>query len=198
MLRFMPDENLINKSMVLSNDPIRYTMIALAINRIHKENIQGSFAEVGVYRGDTSKVIHYYALERTLYLFDTFDGFPSIDEDDNDERFRDTEVEIVIRTVGDMNNVIIKKGCFPDTAEGLENEKFAFVMIDIDKYNPTLAAIRFFYPRTVAGGYIFFHDYNSPESGWAVSKAVDLFLKDKPEKLIDIPDRWGTAFIRKV
>lgn len=71
-------------------------------------------------------------------------------------------------------------------------------MIDFDKYDPTMAALSFFYDRVNPGGYVFVHDYNSPESGWACSKALNLFLKDKPEKPIGLPDAGGSAVFRKL
>ncbi|MBI2954275.1 MAG: methyltransferase, partial [Chloroflexi bacterium] len=65
-------------------------------------------------------------------------------------------------------------------------------------FKPTLAGLHFFYPRMNPGGYIFAHDYNSPESGWAVSRAVNEFMADKAEKLIELPDKWGSIVVRKL
>jgi hypothetical protein len=45
-----------------------------------------------------------------------------------------------------------------------------------------------FYPRMVPGGYIFAYDCNSFESECAGSRALDHFLGDKLEKLIELPD----------
>ena len=188
----------IHKLITSSDDPIRYGTLALAINRVRKSNIEGSFAEVGVWRGDTSRFIHFLAPDRVMYLFDTFEGFPHQDLDREDDRFKDTSVEIVKATMGDLNNIVIRKGYFPETAKGLENEAFAFVLIDLDLYRPTLIALQFFYPRMKTGGYLFLHDYNSPESDYAVSRATDEFMRDTPEKLIEIPDQWGTVIIRKI
>ena len=70
-------------------------------------------------------------------------------------------------------------------------------MLDADLYKPTRAGLEFFYPRMSKGGYIFLHDYTSSESNYAVSRAADEFLADKPEKIIEIPDTWGTALFRK-
>jgi O-methyltransferase len=200
MMRFMPNESLIDRTVTSSGDPIRYAMIALAINRIAQENIAGDFAELGVYRGDTSRVIHHFAPTRTLYLFDTFEGFSEKDEQNAsaDKRFNDTNVELVKANIGDVTNVVIKKGYFPETATGLEDKRFAFVMLDADKYAPTLAGLEFFYSRMSHGGYIFLHDYNSPESEWGVSRALNLFLQGKPETIVDIPDTCGSVLIRKV
>jgi O-methyltransferase len=180
-------------------DPIRYGTVFLALEQISKLPIPGSLAECGVYQGALSKFIHQTLSERPLYLFDSFKGFDQLHATSkSDSRFKDTSVDYVLKIIGDTKNIFIRKGFFPETASGLENEIFAFVMIDFDKYEPTLAALEFFYPRISPGGYIFVHDYNSPESDWACQRALNEFLSDKPEKPIAIPDARGTALFRKI
>jgi O-methyltransferase len=71
-------------------------------------------------------------------------------------------------------------------------------MLDFDLYHSSLYVFRFFYPRLVRGGYFFMHDYNSPESDRAISRAAHEFMHDKPEFLIEIPDYFGTALFRKI
>lgn len=197
LMKFPPEGLPLHEIATYDIDVIRYTSLALAISRLRREKVPGSFAEVGVFRGMTSRVIHRLAPERTLYLFDTFEGFPKEDLDREDPRFRDTSVAMLERTIGDLNNVVIRKGYFPETAAGLEGESFAFVMLDLDLYKPMLAGMEFFYPRLAPGGFLFAHDYNSPESDWAVSRALDGYLADKPDKLIDLPDLWGSVMLRK-
>lgn len=181
-----------------ADDPVRYAAVALALKSLHAQNIAGSLAEVGVYRGELSRLLHTLAPERDLYLFDTFAGFPEADLERQDVRFRDTSIDLVKRALGDLKHVIFKPGYFPETAQGLEHEKFAFVMLDLDLYKPTVAGMEFFYPRLVRGGYLFAHDYNSPESQRAVSRAVNEYMKDKPEKIVELPDKWGSVIIRKI
>ncbi|HME56278.1 MAG TPA: TylF/MycF/NovP-related O-methyltransferase [Candidatus Lokiarchaeia archaeon] len=186
-----------------SGDPIRISTFFLAIQDIVQNHIKGSFAELGVYKGEISKYLHKFAPARKFYLFDTFQGFstkdlePGKDPDSEKHRFKDTSLEMVQKNLGNMNNIYIKKGYFPETAEGLESERFAFVLIDVDKYKPTMAGLEFFYPRVTKGGYIFIHDYTSLESNRDAFKAVNEFLQDKPEKVVVIPDLRGTAIFRK-
>jgi O-methyltransferase len=198
MLQDPPYGNNLHNKIINSNDPIRNTAIALAINTLDNNKIEGSFAEVGVYRGETSKIIHSLAPHRKLYLFDTFEGFPAADLKQDDDRFKDTNLEIVKKNLGNLDNVHIKKGYFPETTSGIEEEQFSFVLLDMDLYKPTKAGLDFFYPRTVSGGYIFIHDFNSTESNGAVSKVVKKYMKDKPEHLIEIPDTWGSIVFRKL
>ena len=180
-------------------DDVRYASLALAIQRLKTEGIKGSFAEFGVYQGRTSKFLHELAPERRLYLFDTFAGFPQGDaQAANDDRFQDTSQESVARFIGDLQNVSFRAGFFPETAAGLEDERFSLVMLDCDLYQSALAGLRFFYPRLIAGGYFFLHDYNSSESEHAIMRAASEFLEDKPELLFEIPDQWGSAVFRKI
>ena len=78
------------------------------------------------------------------------------------------------------------------------DERFAFVMVDVDKYKPTLAALEIFYSRMSRGGYVFIHDYNSPESEYGVSRAVNDFFRNKTEQIIELPDRGGSVVFRKI
>jgi O-methyltransferase len=184
-------------------DDVRYVSLALALQRLETEKVAGAFAEVGVYRGETSAFLHAQSPQRRLYLFDTFEGFHPDDlEGRTDERFRDTSEEQVAAylaaQVGDISNVVFRKGYFPGTAEGLEGAMFAFVMLDVDLYLPAVACFEFFYPRMARGGYFFMHDYNSPESDWAIRRACTEFLKDKPELILELPDVLGSAVFRKI
>ena len=181
-------------------DYFRYATLALALERLELDKIEGSLAEVGVYRGETSRIIHAAAPERRLYLLDTFEGFPAEHLEtwqQGDIRFKDTSFEAVATSFMDAPNVHIRPGTVPQTLEALKQERFAFVLLDLDLYSPTLASLDFFYPRLETGGYLVVHDYNNPESDWACKRALDTFLADKPEFLIEIGDLWGTAMIRK-
>lgn len=63
-------------------------------------------------------------------------------------------------------------------------------------YAPTKAALEFFYPRMSAGGVLFVHDYAS--GIWpGVTHAVDELRAATGESLVLLPDKSGTAIIRK-
>jgi len=202
-LRGLPDAD--RAYFLATEDPARYCAIGLAIQRIIREEIPGAFAEVGVGLGASGRVIHKLAPDRTLYLFDTFEGFPARDLEGWERKcgvdwapggFAGS-METVKRNLGDIRNVYFRKGYFPDTAKGLEAEKFAFVNLDVDLYNPTIAGLEFFYPRMNRGGYMFVHDYNNPEADRGVSKAVNLFFKNKLECIVEAPDKGGSVIVRK-
>ena len=193
-----PYDHNLQRELIARPDPVRAQTVAMALVSIQRENIDGSLAELGVYQGHTSEIIHNTLPDRRLYLFDTFDGFPERLRASGDNRWQDTSEEFVRARLGDSPNIVIRKGLFPETSHGLEQERFSFVMLDADIYEPTLAGLEFFYPRTVSGGYIFAHDYNNPESNHGVSRALREFLSDKAERCIEIPDPYGSVLFRKI
>ena len=71
---------------------------------------------------------------------------------------KDTLVNLVLNKMKYPENVIIKKGYFPESVQGIE-DKFCFVSIDADLYTPILNGLEYFYPRLEKGGYIFIHDF---------------------------------------
>jgi O-methyltransferase len=138
---------------------------------------------------------------KPFHLFDTFSGFPPGDlRGETGEaatytpnNFADTNVNRVIEKIAGNGNIIIHQGYFPDTAAPVSNEIFSLVNLDADLYQPTSAALEFFYPRLAPGGIIFIHDYNNKWQG--IIRAVDEFLARIPESLILVPDLDGTCMI---
>jgi macrocin-O-methyltransferase TylF-like protien len=181
-------------------DLIRMAFLAVNIASLEENEVPGAFAEIGVWRGNSAKVIHQLAPRRRLYLFDTFCGFDHRDAQVDLAsgvmvHFRDTSMDEVRAFLGDSESLHFVPGRFPDTAAAVPpDEQFAFVHLDCDLQQPTKAALDFFYPRMSAGGLIVVHDYGSGR--WpGVTHAVDHFLADKLEGLVRIPDMSGTAVL---
>ncbi|MBI5346575.1 MAG: class I SAM-dependent methyltransferase [Chlamydiae bacterium] len=187
-----------------NQDFVRLLFFIFNVEEILKENILGAFAELGVYKGHSAKILHSLAPQKNLYLFDTFQGFSKNDASFETEKvinlqnFTDTSINDVKKFISPSEKVHFCPGYFPDTASLVpSNEKFALVHLDADLYKPTKEALEFFYPRMVSGGLIIVHDYFS--GSWpGVAKAVDEFLKDRAEKIIKIPDKSGTVVFRKI
>jgi O-methyltransferase len=200
-MQIPPFDRGVHESIIEYIDYHRFGTIAMALRRIETENIQGALAEAGVFQGHASRFIHRLAPERRYYLFDTFDGFDKGDLDpeiSEDKRFRNTSVEAVLRFIGDRRNLVVRKGRVPETLAGLESERFSFVLLDMDLYKPTFSALEFFYSRLSIGGYLMVHDYHNEESNWACRRAVDEFMQNKPERIIEIADIWGSIIFRRL
>lgn len=185
-------------------DLARLVMFIENASRIVTEGIVGSVAELGVYKGTTAKLLHELLPERTFWLFDTFEGFDARDlshEADGTPTkvwFGDTSLEAVLRYIGPSDRIRACKGYFPATAVAVpDDERFALVHIDADLAKPTHSALEYFYPRLSPGGFMILHDYGG--GTWpGVADAVDAFFADKPESLVRIPDRSGTAIVRRM
>jgi O-methyltransferase len=165
----------------------RINALKNACKLIYNDGIQGNVAELGVFQGEFAQHINLSFFDRKLYLFDTFEGFSSRDIKKERElgtkyvlgRFydlSDTSVDIVLNKMKYPEQCIVKKGYFPDTAVGLE-DNFAFVSLDPDLYQPMLEGLRYFYPRLSTGGFLFVHDFfNDAYTG--IGHAVLEFIKE--------------------
>ncbi len=98
-------------------------------------------------------MIHEMDPTRKLHLFDTFEGFDQKDlahesssNPGHSIDFSDTGVETVAKFIEGNENIIFHKGYFPQTTETLPDQLYAFVHLDADLYQPTLAGLRYFYP----------------------------------------------------
>ncbi len=178
-------------------DYTRLYFLLANISALEQAGTPGAFAELGVYKGTTAKVLHHAAPGRDLYLFDTFEGFPeqhaSQDPGNPGKGAFACSLNDVRSRLGDSPRIKYCKGIFPSTTDRISQDTtFALVHLDCDLYVPMQAALRFFYPRMSPGGMIIIHDYDS--GYWpGVAQAVDEFLSDKPEGLIRIPDKSGTV-----
>ncbi|MBA3705277.1 MAG: hypothetical protein H0W84_05085, partial [Bacteroidetes bacterium] len=125
-------------------DKVRFYNFWFQIERLKKKNIPGAFAELGVYKGETAKMINEMDKLRRFHLFDTFAGFDKQDldlENSKDEKystnnFSDTTLNSVKKYINGNANVFYYQGYFPDTTKNLAEEKFALVHLDADLYKP--------------------------------------------------------------
>lgn len=184
-------------------DKVRLYNLWFQVEQLKKNKVDGAFAELGVHKGATARAIHHMDQDRAFYLFDTFQGFAKEDlaqESQTDNRFStdmfaDTSVEKVRQFINGNDNLQLRAGFFPETAAGLESEKFALVHIDADLYAPTKEALHFFYFRLSNGGVLIVHDYNHNWEG--IPKAINEFIGSIPESLIELSDWQGSAMIIK-
>lgn len=190
-----------------SEDYVRLRTFELVYKEIMDAGLSGNVAELGVYRGEFSQYLNRAFSDRLLYLFDTFEGFDVKEAADEKQsgncgdafidRFKETSIDLVMSKMEHPDKVVLKKGLFPDSLQGLE-DAFVFVSIDVDFEQSIYEGLKYFYPRLVPGGYIFIHDYNSA-SLIGVRKAVQRFEMDEDIQLCKCPiaDMEGTLVITK-
>ena len=165
---------------------------------VRGNRIPGSTADCGVrYGRSTHFMLRGLAdAARPHHLFDSFAGLSRPGEQDHvssrfagqweegDLAVSEAEARAHLRKFG---NCTFHAGWIPDTFAELDpTERFAFVHVDVDLYEPTRACYEFFYQRLSPGGLIVCDDYGLSSCPGA-TKAVDEFVADKPEALLDIP-----------
>jgi O-methyltransferase len=149
--------------------------------------LPGDLAEVGCFQGGSTKTICEAKGERTLHVFDTFEGLPKSSAPDrgiHDENQYSCSLDSVRTYLQGYPNVHFYKGRFPETAGPVADRTFSFVHCDVDLYESTLGCLEFFYPRLMRGGVLLSHDY-SVLAG--VKTAFQEFFADKPERPIEMP-----------
>jgi hypothetical protein len=186
-----------------AGDLARFYLFNLIFDQIQKEQLTGDLVELGVYKGNTAVLLAKFARAqgKTVYLFDTFQGFSKADlrgvDADKSIAFQGVSLEYVKSFVGTERTKYVV-GYFPESAAGIPDDlAFCLVHLDCDLYAPMKAALEYFYPRLVPGGFFILHDYSSLYWDGA-EKAIDEFLADKPERVMPIPDKSGTVVVRKV
>ncbi len=199
---------LISISEIREKMDIRLSAVRLIAEEIRKRKVPGEIAELGVFRGDLAKELNRLFPEKTLYLFDTFEGFS--EKDLEIERrvgsaraaardFSDTSVELVREKLPFPEKAVFCKGYFPESLSQLGGEglpEFALVSLDPDLYEPVYQGLSLFYPRLSAGGAIVIHDYNSMQFP-GVKKAVEKYCEEHDLFIVPLMDLHGTGILIK-
>jgi len=89
----------------------------------------------------------------------------------------------VKRYLGSQPNTHFHIGLLPDSGTAAMDRTFAFVHVDVDLFEGTLAALNWFYPRLHPGGIIITHDYTVLPGP---TKAFNEFFREKPEPIIEL------------
>jgi O-methyltransferase len=178
--------------------------------------LPGDMVECGVYRGETlaseALYLKQHNISKTLCGCDSFEGFDetvlseialggSHDPQKKIGGFSDTSFGLIqekLRSLEVHERVSLLKGYFQDTLHELDGRRFCFVHLDCDLYDSYKTCLDFFYPRLVPGGIILLDEYNDPP--WpGCNKAVDEFLQDKQEQVMEIEsDNYLKYYIQKI
>lgn len=152
--------------------------------------VKGSIVECGVFRGfglmswaKLSTILEPENLTRRIYGFDTFDGFPSLAEKDQNEHTRThvgdlrasshEELTQLIanydkdRFLGHIPKVSLVKGDIAVTAPKFVADHphllVSLLFIDCDLYEPTKIALQNFMPRMPRGAILAFDELDNPQ-----------------------------------
>lgn len=139
----------------------------------------GAVIECGVFRGNSlmlllqlSLVLEPYAINRTFYGFDTFEGFRSIDpkhdpHDINEAMFSDTDLGIlkaashlhdIVRPVSKIPKLHLVEGDIAETVPKFVRDNpgllISLLILDTDLYDSTKVALQSFLPHMHKGAVV--------------------------------------------
>lgn len=191
----------------------RLNNIEFCVQEVIKNNIEGDFIELGVWRG--GGVILMRALlkemninDRTVWVADSFAGLPPPDsvkypEDKGDKLSQFNELAISEEMVKQNfekyglldSKVKFLKGWFKNTLPDAPINKLAILRLDGDMYESTMDGLTNLYPKLSAGGYIIVDDWGAIP---ACRKAVEDYRKQYNirEEIIEID--WTGVFWKKL
>jgi O-methyltransferase len=163
------------------------------------DGLSGDTAECGINEGASSWFIchHFMGSGKTHHGFDSFEGLPDPVPADGGYWRKGDGVAAEERARENLAAFDVKlyRGWIPERFGEVAAERFCFVNIDVDLYEPTRDSLAFFYPRMVPGGLIVFDDYGSAAQSPGARKAVDELMATRPEPVIESPT--AQAFVIK-
>lgn len=147
-------------------------------------NIPGDMAELGVGRGDTFMQIAQRAADfsKHAHAFDSFRGLGEPGPYDNATRYPRGKFNFggpkkLLSKLGPLKRcVTIWEGWIPAVFERVPADvRFSFVHLDLDHYEPTMAALKWLCPRMSPGGILLCHDCTGKNS--MASGAIQLWSR---------------------
>jgi O-methyltransferase len=167
------------------------------VHEIVRDGVPGDLVEAGAWRGGASILMRATldvlgARDRTVYVADSFQGFPLPDPDgDVEDRGLDRDlsahgylaasledVHATFTRLGLADGVTFVPGFFEETLAALHGHSWALVRIDGDTYGATRVALDALYPGLSVGGYVTVDDYFHPYVPMC-RRAVDDFRAER-------------------
>ena len=195
------------------------TMVGLArlddlqqcVESVVRDGVAGDLIEAGSWRGGASILIRATldslgADDRTLWVADSFQGFPAVEADGEGYDLRVdlagvdflsaplAEVKASFARFGLDEGVEFVPGFFEDTLPGMGGGRWSVVRLDGDTYEATRLSLEVLYPGLAAGGYLIVDDYLQIDP---CREAVDDFRRERgiEEPLVEVD--WSCARWRR-
>lgn len=182
---------------------LRFHTLMQAVEHVLARGVEGDVAECGCWRGHSTRMIADRLLEGgwqgRFEVFDSFEGGLSDKTAEDRALLGNTDAQTTLvqkklffsrkDAVADVlrhcSFVSLYQGWIPEVFKqisDLPRHRYALVHIDVDLYQPTLAALRQFGPQLAEGGIMVIDDYGSSHFPGA-SQAVDEYVAQHPPRI---------------
>ncbi len=166
-------------------------VIIRELTRVLKSEVTGDVVEMGCYEGGSAVEIQRYlrkhAPDRTLWIYDSFEGMPEKTKEDESPRGLNIRGGELKAAVSRLKRNFVKKGLpLPEIrrawfyelrADDLPDQ-IAYAFLDGGLYESIMDSLKLIWPKMSSGGKVIIDDYNN--SGLpGVALAVDRFTADQ-------------------
>lgn len=168
----------------------------------HAVKLPGDFVECGVNSGICSLALCDYVgfnnVNKTFWLFDTYDGIPESQMSDKDDpqlkrahnrMYRDMYATAAAN-FAPYSRAKLVRGRVPESLSTVQIDRVAYLSIDMNIAYPERAAIEHFWPRLSPGAVVILDDY-----GWigfeAQKASMDEFAQRAGVEILTLPTGQG-------
>lgn len=203
----MKAEDLLRKYPIVS-DQIKKPALEVVLGeleRILRNNIEGSIVEFGCYIGTTSlfirRLLDVYdqSKKREFHVYDSFEGLPEKTIQDQSAAgiyFKGGELSVSKKQFlhefqkAKLQTPLTHKGWFKDLPDSALPDEIAFAFLDGDFYESIYDSLQLVWPRMQQGGVICFDDYQR-ETLPGVERAITDFFRGTTMPVVRISHNIG-------
>lgn len=169
----------------------------------HATRLAGDFVECGTNTGIMATAVCQYVdfnrLDKSFYLFDTYDGIPSEQMSEAERRlgrealskavYRDC-YEATKRSFAHYPRVQLVRGIVPDTLSTVQIDRVCYLSLDMNIVLPEIAAIEYFWDKLSPGAPVVLDDYGKAKF-IEQKRAMDAFAARRGVKILNLPTGQG-------
>jgi hypothetical protein len=182
----------------VSDEAIAWRRYVLACAAHHCVQLEGDFAECGVYIGTGIKTVMDYlggpAFPKTFWGYDTYDYNPV--EGHAFEGQQEGMYDKVRERFRDYPQVRLVKGLIPESFEQGAPQKIAYLHIDLNNAQGELAALEVLFDRMVSGAILILDDYEWSGIYRPQKAAEDPWFEQRGYRIMPLPTGQGLVFKR--
>jgi hypothetical protein len=169
----------------------------------HAARLAGDFVECGTNTGLLSMAVCQYVdfnrLDKSFYLFDTYEGIPTEQINEAEKRLGREELskavyrecyEATRRSFAPYPRVQLVRGVVPDSLPTVDIDQVCYLSIDMNIVFPEIAALEYFWGKLSLGAPVVLDDYGKTKFV-EQKRAMDAFAARHDVKILNLPTGQG-------